>query len=219
MPKVEPKSAVPKVVRNPFVLNWKNIILGLLLGTTTISSGIAAFYYFQLRGTSQPPELKPPTASPSATPKPEQPTVLPDETANWEVYANTFKDKTFSFKHPKSWKVSVEIISKEAGHIDYVVKKGNNKVTFWNNRPRGATISGPSEIVNQKYDTKVVQVKFDGKTVAANELTSKGVGSWEIFPQDISSLTFAFDLYSPKVPSGSDRSTMLLITSTFKFLD
>lgn len=221
MPEIPPQqNPQPTNIQSPTAANpdksrWKNVLLITLIGTTLIFAGAAAYYYFGLDKTTPTPETKPPKTTTTSAKKTTT-TETKDETAGWKTYTNTYKNKSFTFKYPKDWAVSTETYSMG---IDYLVKKGGNTIQFWSIRPRGASISGPAEVINQKYTWSVINVDFDGRMIKSNELTSKEGGNWEIFPQGVSNLTFAFDITSSTVPSNDERSTMLIITSTFKFLD
>lgn len=228
MPKVEPKSEVPKVVRNPFVLNWKNIILGLLVGTTVISSGIAAFYYLQLRGTSQPPELKPPAASPSATPKPEQPTVIPDETADWKTFTDQTRESDpafdptrtikFSFKYPLDFR----ILDDEGGPF---VSNDPSQKSGYDILKKSGSISADAGLAGEEPPDSPSNFTLGGKA-ALRGLRTYSHNKFVTVVYHVSSVTtregvkvpFSFRCnYVPKQGVGTEK-TCDLMASTFKFL-
>src|SRR3990172_5174196 len=102
MPQVNPSTSAPKIVSNPLRLSWRNVILGLFIGTTLIGGGLVAFYYFELKSVSSSARnqqmffAKPKETSPSATPA--QPRITTDETTEWETY--TSNAGGFSIKYP-----------------------------------------------------------------------------------------------------------------------
>ena len=154
-------------------------------------------------------------ASSSAKPKTTTSSATPSD---WKTYDNTYNGQKFSFKYPKEWQVNVEVVDKEANNINYIATNGTFNVSFWNSRGRGSNISGPGEVLAQNYTTKSVTVKFYGKDEAAGEKIAKDGKSWEIFPVAMQN-SFSYDLYSTTLsPSDAERSLMLKIVSTFKFL-
>src|SRR3990167_634793 len=116
MPQVNPSTSAPKIVSNPLRLSWRNVILGLFIGTTLIGGGLVAFYYFELKNSTSSTQNqriligKPKSSSPSATPA--QPRIITDETADWKTLISQTVDKKktikFSFKYPSSFRI-VEI--------------------------------------------------------------------------------------------------------------
>ena len=199
-------------------LNRKLLLVGIITVSFVILIILLFFQLFLQTKSSEVPSVEINKATPSATQA--TPSAQKEKTEDWKTYTNTFKNKTLSFKYPEDWTVSTNDVSEATDDIDHVISKGDHTITFFSSMGRGATMSRPGDIINQKYNQKTIQVKFDGKTVKATETIGKDENDgWEIFPEDVSGLTFAFDLYSSKVPSDADRSTMLSIAATFKFLD
>jgi len=96
MPEKPNKPSKPFVVINPFLISWKNVIIGLLVGTTLIGAGLVGYYYFQLKGLAPPlPISFPRIATPSAQ---------KDEAAGWKTYTST--DRKYTFKYPSNWVVN-----------------------------------------------------------------------------------------------------------------
>jgi hypothetical protein len=100
MPKVEAVTSTPKVVINPQQVAPKNLILGLLIGTTLIGSAIVAFYFFQLKNVTPSLPVKLPKVDLSL-PKKATPSAKKGETKNWKTYSNS--ELGFSIKYPDKW--------------------------------------------------------------------------------------------------------------------
>ena len=107
MPQVNPSTSAPKIVSNPLRLSWRNVILGLFIGTTLIGGGLVAYYYFELKSVSSSPKNeqtltgKPKETSPSATPA--QPRIITDEIDDWKTYTNS--KRGYSFRYPESYRL------------------------------------------------------------------------------------------------------------------
>lgn len=205
----------------PQGMNWKNIIIAAVIGGLVVGAGALAFYLYQ--GSTE--ETTPTTATTPITSKKtdpptkkETPTETKDETADWKVYSDSYKGKKLTFKYPKDWSSVDKQLNNE--YVDYKVKKGDKLVKFFNNRPTGPGIPNqyPEKKTEDKLTAKTVMAEFDGKQVGVAEYISKIDGSWEIWGY-VNEVTFNFSLHNSKVPSDSERSTMLKIVSTFKFLD
>jgi hypothetical protein len=90
MPEPSAEQNKPSVTINPFFIGWKNVLLALLFGTTIIATGLAGYYYFQLKGVKAPPSSSPPKTATTSAKK--------DETVGWKTY--TDNKLKFSFKYP-----------------------------------------------------------------------------------------------------------------------
>ncbi|OGY25423.1 MAG: hypothetical protein A2Z24_02950 [Candidatus Woykebacteria bacterium RBG_16_44_10] len=89
--------ATPK---NP--INWKNIIIGVVIGAIIVGIGVAIYLLLQPKPEEPTSPTNPKTATTAAKPKPEPPKIT-DETAGWKTY--TDPTRKITFKYPKEWVV------------------------------------------------------------------------------------------------------------------
>ena len=78
-------------------INWKRIIIGVVIGIILVGGGILGFYLYQKNSEGSTPQQvnTPITASPSSKPS--------NETANWNTYTNT--KYSYQIKYPSNWSV------------------------------------------------------------------------------------------------------------------
>lgn len=240
MPKLEPHTSVPKVVRNPFILSFKNIILGLLIGTTLISSGIAGFYYFQLRFTQEAPAVlvqRPATSSAKSTPK--QPTII-NETDGWKNFVDS--QKLFSVKYPNDWVVDEGDVVLGEGSINLGTDKNFDAKTPYvsiniSNNGGGAvpfdsytqlekqSINNPITTSNPGYPIYIVtrfqDITVDSKSALKYEVVPKKIGdgfyNFGIIVKQ-NNRYFRVSIWSENKLSEDIFNTFDLISSNFKFL-
>ena len=114
-------------------INWKNILLGIIIGAILVGIIAITFWYFTRPKES---ETSPVTTTKTSTSsaKPATTSAQKDETADWKVY----KDKSFTFKYPQDVKqevgthgnilltsgdkimVNIALVSFENGYSEYV---------------------------------------------------------------------------------------------------
>src|SRR3989344_2327814 len=122
MPQVNPSTSAPKIISNPLRISWRNVILGLFIGTTLISGGLVAFYYFELKNSTSSLQnqqmfiAKPRETSPSATPV--QPRIITDETADWKIHQN--KEAGYKISYPDSWTAKTYSNYVDSGPLDII---------------------------------------------------------------------------------------------------
>jgi len=197
----------PKVIKNPFYVRWRDVLLGLLIGVALIGIGLTAYYYLNLKSLSAPPEPSN-TATSSAKPS-NSTTTKTDETAGWKIH----QTETFSIKAPDGWVVPPnDKIPGESINIQKIIDQ-NNYLDIQLNVQTAGGISPAA----QNYETwNEVIVEFNSQKVKANEIIFKD-GHWSLFPQKSGSSGEYFQLYSRQKPSNDNRDLMLKIVSTFKF--
>lgn len=236
MPQVSPSTSVPKIVTNPVRLSWKNVLLGLFIGTTLIGGSLIAFYYLELKrisSSSQNQQIiigKPKTGSPSAALA--QPRIIADKTVGWETFSGQTNqpNKTikFSFKHPSDFRV-VEIGNKAfvvTNDPDYEVEPASLKTL-------GKIAASADVNTNTKITSDQVPDFILGGKKAFRLVNSDGVRYFipSITTTEGAKSAFAFscEVKSNLYPDGdkklseSEVKKLLdlcdLIASTFKFLD
>jgi hypothetical protein len=80
----------------PNKINFKNILIGVVIGAVLIGLGIVIFLLLQPKEGPTSPTKK---ATPSA--KVSTPPAKKDETADWNVYTGAY----YTFKYPSNWKI------------------------------------------------------------------------------------------------------------------
>ncbi len=78
-------------------INWKNILIGAVIGGVLVGVGVLIFYLYQSNSEETTPTTTPKTLTTSA--KIATPSAEKDETADWNIY----KDGSIVLKYPKSW--------------------------------------------------------------------------------------------------------------------
>lgn len=203
----------------PQRFNWKNALLMFLIGATVIFAGISTYYFLQLNSTTPTPQLKPPkVSSPSATTKPEQPTVTPDETADWKVY-NDNKLK-FQIKYPSTWSVKVEdqkSVSPEEQDVIYqrlvTLKKGKGHIKIL----EGGALGFGGEVPK----TKTLKIgdndlDFDFYTFSDDQFGYMGKEDLKLPDRNE---VVGFFIVVGKKNFNKDLSEIKNILATFKFLE
>src|SRR3990170_5008628 len=104
--KPTPQSTTP-VQPIPQGLNWKNILIGVVIGAVLFGGGGYLVYNVYQPKKEEPAQTttttKTATPSSKTTTKEETPK---DETADWKVYSDSVLK--FSIKHPKDWTVNTK---------------------------------------------------------------------------------------------------------------
>ena len=127
-----------------------------------------------------------------------------DETADWKTYTS----KTFSVKYPEGW-----LTSSDASDLENIVfKNAGMKVTIII-----ITEGGVSPNTQGSSKSETTNVEFNDTITKANEITYSD-GTWKLFTQSGGSNGEWYELDSTKIPTTEERTTMITILSTFKFL-
>lgn len=82
-------------------INWKNILIGAVIGAVLIGVGVLIFYLYQSDSEETTTTTTPKTSTPSA--KISTPSAEKDETAGWKTYTATgvvFSKVSYSIKYP-----------------------------------------------------------------------------------------------------------------------
>ncbi|MDP2720450.1 MAG: hypothetical protein Q8O75_00700 [bacterium] len=89
---LQPETNQPKPSHK---INWKNILIGVVVGILLIGGGVAIWLMLGQ------PSTKLPSQTPISTPSSQTstPSAQKDETAGWKTY----KDESISIKYPASW--------------------------------------------------------------------------------------------------------------------
>ena len=86
----------PQTISDQKSLNWKNIIIGIIIGAILVGLVVGIFLILQPKPTEPVPVITK-KATPSATTS--TPSAEKDETTDWNVY----KDGSISLRYPKNW--------------------------------------------------------------------------------------------------------------------
>lgn len=78
-------------------INWKNILIGAIIGAVLVGVGVLVFYLYQSSSEETTTTATPKTSTPSA--KTATPAAKKDETAGWAIFTN----QKFSLKYPNDW--------------------------------------------------------------------------------------------------------------------
>src|SRR3989344_1536985 len=136
----QPQSNQPQVqAPQTNSISWSKVILTILAIVIVVGLIAGGLWYFVL-GKSESSEtgsVKVTTPTKQSTPSSKKATesAQKDETEGWKVFNFEFKDKKFSFKYPEDW--VVEKTNADVGLVEYVLKKGQNKIEFISNRGIG----------------------------------------------------------------------------------
>jgi hypothetical protein len=82
-------------------INWKNILIGAVIGAALVGVGLLIFYLYQ-GSSEETTTTTTKTSTPSA--KTATPSAEKDETANWKTYKN--EQAQFALDYPPDWVVS-----------------------------------------------------------------------------------------------------------------
>ncbi len=89
----------PQPTSNQKSINWKNILIGAVIGAVLVGVGVLIFYLYQTNSEETTPITTPNTSTPSA--KIATPSAKKDETVDWKTVVNDVLG--YSIKHPKDW--------------------------------------------------------------------------------------------------------------------
>ncbi len=85
-------------------INWKNILIGVVVGATLVGGGFLVYNAYQAKPKESTPTTTK-TSTSSANPAPQtSPPATKDETADWKTYEG--KLVNLSLKYPSNWTVS-----------------------------------------------------------------------------------------------------------------
>ena len=88
----------PQTISDQKSLNWKNIIIGIIIGAILVGLVVGIFLILQPKPTEPVPVITK-KATPSATTA--TPSTKKDETADWKLYKN--QENNFQIKIPEGW--------------------------------------------------------------------------------------------------------------------
>ncbi len=88
----------PQPTPNQKSINWKNILIGAVIGAVAIGLGVLIFLLLQPKD-----EISSTVTTKKATPsvKISTPSAKKDETSDWKTFSD--KEKTITLKYPKEW--------------------------------------------------------------------------------------------------------------------
>src|SRR3989344_2950632 len=105
MPEVNTNNPQPSSTPSPKVINWKTILIGVVIGAVLFGGGGYLVYNAYQPKKEEPVQTTtttPKTATPSAKTTPKEEPKPKDETADWKIY--TSSQYNYSIKYPKDWK-------------------------------------------------------------------------------------------------------------------
>jgi len=137
----------PSPTPKPQVINWKNIVIGVVIGTVLLGVGGYLIYNAYQPKSSEPTVTATKKATPSA--KPATPSAQKDETADWD----TFEDKilSYSVKYPMGW-----FVDPAKSWSGGVTNTGDNVTDFTNFDK--AKITNPGELESTQYKITVAKL-------------------------------------------------------------
>ena len=212
-------------------INWKNILIGVVIGAVLVGVGVLVFYLYQGSSEEATPTTTPKTSTPSA--KTSTPSAQKDETADWVL----FEDKVlgFSLKHPTKWfkyPSTSEDISSQISNYDMDKAEGTgydpeknkgdfkiqvDKVENTSNQTLEQYIADKFSKSETELPTIISQQnKFinENKAIIVEFKTSLGTFA-NVYIERKSSIYIIHGLLDYE----SNKKTFNLIVSTFKFLD
>lgn len=102
MPDEGQKPQKVTVVYSPLRINWRNVLLGGIIGLLIVAIGVFAFSYYTPNATPVPSvEIKKGTPSAKTATKSATQSTQKSETADWKTYTN--KTIGFSIEYPSGW--------------------------------------------------------------------------------------------------------------------
>jgi hypothetical protein len=87
-------------------LNWKNVLIGVLIGSILVGGGVGLLCYLLFQPKSSEPTVTTPKKATSSAKK-ATPSAQKDETAGWKTFTST--KFGFKVKYPSEWKIAREI--------------------------------------------------------------------------------------------------------------
>jgi len=230
MPQVNPSTSAPKIVSNPLRLSWRNVILGLFIGTTLIGGGLIAFYYFELKSVSSSAQnqqmffAKPKETSPSATPV--QPRIITDETASWKTDIADFMGVKFSLKYPpeysvyRSYTADTVFTTNEGEKKFYIVTNRKSIITNWENGDVSLSITVEDNPPSQE-GVVFEDSAFAGVSAKRGTWSSEGIGTLLHYTNKQPGAVgkyFTFRCSFASAANNNLKQVCELMASTFKFL-
>src|SRR4030042_5503034 len=194
----------PVVYTNPLRITFRNIVLGVIIGSLIVAILVLSISYFTAEPQVGPNFISQrPKTTPSATIA--TPSSQKDETAGWKIY----KDSEFTVIYPTDW-VASDVSPNSSTHQVRVESKDTEiSILFATNFPVGPDL-GPAE--NTKSQTKI-SVFANGKNYNATESVRKDDGKWYLSGGE--SMKLYFEAFSKSTPNDAELSLIKNILATF----
>lgn len=172
MPEV---STQPQTISDQKSLNWKNIIIGIIIGAILVGLGALIFLILQSE-----PEVTPVVTTKKAMPsaKISTPSTKKDETADWEVFSDKILD--FSLRLPNGWYIEgAKSWSKESW------SDGDSRTSIYNYDPE----TSPPRGYKPELDKGKIKIEVIKKNKSQDQSLKAFVDKIDFQPAEVKNKT------------------------------
>lgn len=120
-----PQANMPQGSSKQSRINWKNVLIGSLIGVVLIGAGGLVYYFVNKPKPTKAPEVFTPIKPATPSAQPATPPPKKDETAGWKVYTNT--NLGFQLKYPQEVTTDFVAYSSGSGGNNILGVKGSTQ--------------------------------------------------------------------------------------------